>query len=92
MTEAPQDRKTVTPLPPPPFKRRRSLSSLVLLALSVLLAAFLVLNHFAALLVICTPVYQTPNLCELIGSSRTFTFVGDLDLVLKDMKDKVKPN
>ena len=92
MTEAPQDRKTVTPLPPPAFKRRRSLSSLVLLALSVLLSAFLVLNHFAALLVLCTPVYQTPNLFELIDSSRAFTFVGDLDLVLKDMKDKVKPN
>ena len=92
MTEAHQDPKMVTRLPPPPFNRRRSLSSLVLLALSVLLATFLVLNHFAALLVICTPVYQTPNLCALIGSSRAFTFVGDLDLVSKDMKDKVKPN
>ena len=70
-----QDFKTPAP---PIYKKKFSIFKVVTVSFSLLLGAFLVLNHFAAMIVICTSFYSTPYLCQEIGNDRVLTFVTDL--------------
>lgn len=69
--------KTNTPAPPK-YKKKLNKYKIGSIIFLLLLLGFLVLNHFASLLVICTPFYSSPYLCEEIGNTRIITFATDL--------------